>query len=72
MLFNQIQSYLHSFNIQQIDESNGSFNKEIFIEFYHQLCKDEKVNPIPIKFKLVGRAGGCLVYDNGTKIPLHI
>lgn len=71
MLFNMIKTYLNSYNIQQIDESKG-FNKEKFIEFYKELCKSEKIEPLPIKFGPVAKLGGVLIYNSITKNPLYI
>ncbi|MEX1381975.1 hypothetical protein [Lutibacter sp.] len=39
--------------------------------YYLEVCKKEKLNPIPIKFCSVSKGGACLQYSNSMK-PLNI
>jgi hypothetical protein len=55
-----------------LESYNQTSNKEIFVDFYNELCKSEKIDPIPVKFGFVGKLGGMLVYDARTKVPLYI
>ena len=46
--------------------------RENIIKYYTELCRKERVDPLPIKFGSVGKGGAALTYDSKTKKPLYI
>ena len=41
-------------------------------KYYHALCKNEGMEPLPIKFCRVAKGGACLVYNPKTMQPISI
>jgi len=59
--------------IKLIDILNeGSKNPANIKAYYEALCKNEKVNPLPVKFSNVGQGGAALSYNAKTMKPLYI
>ena len=50
----------------------GSNNPANIKAYYEALCKNEKVTPLPVKFRNVGQGGASLTYNTKTMKPLYI
>jgi hypothetical protein len=57
---------------EEFNQINENFNKNILIDYYNELCKLEKIDPLPIKFGRVGKLGAAIYYNSKTMLPLYI
>ena len=42
------------------------------VGLYKSICKKEKIKPLPIKFKNVGKGGAMVEYNSKTMTPLSM
>lgn len=57
---------------EEFNQINENFNKNVLIEYYNELCKLEKIDPLPIRFGKVAKLGAAIYYNSKTMLPSYI
>ena len=52
--------------------NEGSKNPANIKAYYEALCKNEKINPLPVKFNNIGKGGAAITFNSKTMKALYI